>query len=29
MQQAVCGEQGKANCTFIQNGVAPVYNLAK
>lgn len=28
MQQAVCG-QAKANCTFIQNGAMPVYNLAK
>ena len=28
MQQAVCG-QGKADCTFIQNGATPVYNLGK
>jgi hypothetical protein len=29
MQAAVCGEEGKATCTFIQNGVTPVYNLHK
>ncbi len=29
MQFAVCGPNGKANCTFIQNGATPVYNLAK
>src|ERR1700686_2777673 len=29
MQLAVCGPNGKANCTFIQNGAMPVYNLAK
>jgi regulator of protease activity HflC (stomatin/prohibitin superfamily) len=29
MQHEVCGEKGKATCTFIQNGVAPVYNLNK
>lgn len=29
MQMQVCGEKGKANCTFIQNGVTPVYNLHK
>jgi hypothetical protein len=28
MQRAVCGE-GKTNCTFIQNGALPVYNLAR
>lgn len=27
MQLAVCGPEGKGNCTFIVNGVAPVYNL--
>jgi uncharacterized membrane protein YqiK len=27
MQEAVCGREGKGTCTFIQNGVAPVYNL--
>ena len=27
MQVTVCGPNGKGNCTFIQNGVAPVYNL--
>ena len=27
MQNQVCGSNGKANCTFIQNGTAPVYNL--
>jgi hypothetical protein len=26
---AVCGPNGKANCTFIQNGATPVCNLAK
>src|SRR5580700_3622606 len=29
MQAQVCGEKGKANCTFIQNGATPVYNLGK
>lgn len=29
MQRAVCGPESKTSCTFIQNGVAPVYNLAK
>jgi regulator of protease activity HflC (stomatin/prohibitin superfamily) len=29
MQAAVCGPHGKATCTFIQNGTAPVYNLGK
>jgi regulator of protease activity HflC (stomatin/prohibitin superfamily) len=29
MQAQVCGVQGKAACTFIQNGATPVYNLAK
>lgn len=29
MQARVCGEQGKASCTFIQNGATPVYNLGK
>jgi regulator of protease activity HflC (stomatin/prohibitin superfamily) len=29
MQREVCGEQGKANCTFIQNGAQPVYDLSK
>lgn len=29
MQHAVCGSEGKANCTFIQNGASPVYNLGK
>jgi regulator of protease activity HflC (stomatin/prohibitin superfamily) len=30
MQREVCGEQGKATCTFIQNGGAqPVYDLGK
>jgi regulator of protease activity HflC (stomatin/prohibitin superfamily) len=29
MQAEVCGANGKANCTFIQNGAAPVYNLGK
>jgi regulator of protease activity HflC (stomatin/prohibitin superfamily) len=29
MQAAVCGPNGKANCTFIQNGAVPVYNLGK
>jgi len=27
MQEAVCGREGKGACTFIQNGVVPVYNL--
>jgi regulator of protease activity HflC (stomatin/prohibitin superfamily) len=27
MQAQVCGDTGKANCTFIQNGATPVYNL--
>ena len=29
MQTEVCGERGKASCTFIQNGIKPVYNLNK
>lgn len=29
MQAGVCGPHGKATCTFIQNGAAPVYNLAR
>jgi len=29
MQEQVCGKEGKGNCTFIQNGVTPVYNLNK
>jgi len=29
MQLEVCGDKGKATCTFIQNGAAPVYNLNK
>jgi regulator of protease activity HflC (stomatin/prohibitin superfamily) len=29
MQAEVCGPEGKANCTFIQNGATPVYNLGK
>jgi regulator of protease activity HflC (stomatin/prohibitin superfamily) len=29
MQNEVCGEHGKATCTFIQNGAHPVYNLGK
>jgi hypothetical protein len=29
MQARVCGDQGKASCTFIQNGATAVYNLAK
>jgi regulator of protease activity HflC (stomatin/prohibitin superfamily) len=29
MQAEVCGQNGKANCTFIQNGATPVYNLSK
>lgn len=29
MQREVCGEQGKATCTFIQNGAAPTYDLSK
>jgi uncharacterized membrane protein YqiK len=29
MQHSVCGAEGKANCTFIQNGAQPVYNLGK
>lgn len=29
MQHAVCGAEGKANCTFIQNGTAQVLNLGK
>jgi regulator of protease activity HflC (stomatin/prohibitin superfamily) len=28
MQRDVCGEQGKATCTFIQNGAQPVYDLS-
>ncbi len=29
MQAEVCGQNGKATCTFLQSGVAPVYNLGK
>jgi len=29
MQSQVCGPNGKATCTFIQNGATPVYNLNK
>jgi len=29
MQKEVCGPNGKATCTFIQNGAASVYNLNK
>lgn len=29
MQAQVCGVEGKATCTFIQNGAAPVYNLGR
>jgi regulator of protease activity HflC (stomatin/prohibitin superfamily) len=29
MQNAVCGSNGKGDCTFIQNGTTPVYNLGK
>jgi len=29
MQLEVCGERGKAGCTFITQGVSPVYNLGK
>jgi regulator of protease activity HflC (stomatin/prohibitin superfamily) len=29
MQRDVCGDRGKANCTFIQNGATPVYNLGR
>ncbi len=29
MQQQVCGKDGKATCTFVQNGVAQVYTLGK
>ena len=29
MQRQVCGAEGKANCTFIQNGTLPVYNLGR
>lgn len=29
MQEQVCGPHGKANCTFIQNGATPVYNLGR
>jgi len=29
MQGHVCGIDGKANCTFIQNGAQPVYNLGR
>lgn len=29
MLRAVCGEQGKIGCTFIQNGAMPVFNLGK
>ena len=28
MQEKVCGE-GRGNCTFIQNGATPVYNLSR
>ena len=29
MQRVVCGPEGKAACTFIQNGATPVYNLGR
>jgi len=29
MQLEVCGDKGKATCTFIQNGAQPVYNLGR
>lgn len=29
MQARVCGSDGKATCTFIQNGATPVYNLGR
>jgi hypothetical protein len=29
MQREVCGETGKATCTFIRNGASPVYDLGK
>jgi regulator of protease activity HflC (stomatin/prohibitin superfamily) len=29
MEQEVCGKEGKAGCTFIQNGTPAVYNLNK
>ena len=29
MQARVCGSEGKATCTFIQNGATPVYNLGR
>ena len=29
MQEEVCGRDGKASCTFVQNGVSQVYNLNK
>lgn len=29
MQAEVCGSNGKATCTFIQNGATPVYNLGR
>jgi hypothetical protein len=29
MQSSVCGPEGKATCTFIQNGAHPVYHLGK
>ncbi len=29
MQHAVCGPSGKGACTFINNGLEPVYNLGK
>ena len=29
MHESVCGPEGKATCTFIQNGATPVYNLGR
>jgi len=29
MHASVCGPEGKATCTFIQNGATPVYNLGR
>ena len=29
MQASACGATGKASCSFIQNGAAPVLNLAR